>query len=108
MITNQTNQVDTFLSEFLSDIKDPENFEVIEHPERKSLDYTVLYSFGQRRVFFISESFVDNHPILEEIFQNPIVFEFSEYFTKDSNSQEISEKTINRFRTFQQIYGDRN
>lgn len=97
MITNQTNQVDTFLSEFLSDIKDPENFEVIEHPERKSCDYTVLYSFGQRKVFFISESFVDNHPILEEIFQNPIVFEFSEYFTKDSNSQEISESEVIEF-----------
>lgn len=91
MITNQTNQVDTFISDFLSDIKDSESFEVIEHPERKSCDYTVLYSFGQRKVFFISESFVDNHPILEEIFQNPIVFKFSEYFTKDSNSQEISD-----------------
>lgn len=97
MITNQTNQVDTFISDFLSDIKDSESFEVIEHSERKSCDYTVLYSFGQRKVFFISESFVDNHPILEEIFQNPIVFEFSEYFTKDSNSQEISESEVIEF-----------
>lgn len=57
MITNQTNQVDTFISDFLSDIKDSESFEVIEHPMKKSNKYNVLYSFGQRKLFFISELF---------------------------------------------------
>ena len=94
MITNQTNQVDTFISDFLSDIKDSESFEVIEHLMKKSNKYNVLYSFGQRKLFFISESFEEHHPILEEIYQNPILFEFSEYFTKNSNSQEISESEV--------------
>lgn len=97
MITNQTNQVDTFISDFLSDIKDPEIFEVIEHPKKENKSYNVLYSFGQRKVFFISESFEEHHPILEEIYQSPILFEFSEYFTKDSNLQEISESEVIEF-----------
>ena len=97
MITNQTNQVDTFISDFLSDIKDSESFEVIEHPMKKSNKYNVLYSFGQRKLFFISELFEEHHPILEEIYQNPILFEFSEHFTKDSNSQEISESEMIEF-----------
>ena len=81
----------------MTDIQDSQNYEVIEHPDRKSVYYTVLYSFGQRKVFFVSESFEHNHPIIYEIFQNPILYEFSEYFTKDSNSQKISESDLTEF-----------
>ena len=68
---------DTFVSNILSDIQNPQNYEVIEFGELASTTYRVLYSFGQRKVFWIS-SYYSN--IMFYIYQSPILYQFTEDF----------------------------
>ena len=85
-----TNKKDTFVSTVLSDVQNPQNYEVIDYNRKEKEHYDVVYSFGQRKLFWISKSYFNE---LFRIYQTPILYWFTNDFIV-SNKENIEEEMV--------------
>lgn len=85
-----TNKKDIFISTVLSDIQNPQNYEVIEYEKKKKGSYDVVYSFGQRKLFFISKYYFNE---MFRFYQSPILYWFASDFIV-SNKENIEEEMV--------------
>lgn len=81
---------DTFVSNLLSDIQNHQNYEIFEYNKKERERYDVVYSFGQRKLFWISKSYFNE---LFRIYQSPILYWFTNDFIV-SNKENIEEEMV--------------